>query len=77
MKSPHRHHQQLYQQLWIEVLTWVVAEITLSWVGLDHIANYGEFIQDARSKARIAQVATAAATQAIGTPLMHGQFMPE
>ncbi|MBD3887451.1 hypothetical protein IFO70_38510 [Phormidium tenue FACHB-886] len=41
---------------WIEVLIWVAAEVALSFTGLDNIADYGEFILDARAKIGAAQV---------------------
>jgi hypothetical protein len=68
MKLSHRHRQHRHpQQFWLEVLTWVVAEVALNLVGLDNLADYGEFIQDTRGKAAIAQIdAAATATRAIG-----------
>jgi hypothetical protein len=44
------------KQLWIEVLIWVTAEIVLNLVGLDNLADYGEFILDTRAKVAITQL---------------------
>jgi hypothetical protein len=47
------------KQLWIEVLIWVAAEVVLNLVGLDNLADYGEFILDTRAKVAITQLTVA------------------
>jgi hypothetical protein len=45
-----------HKQLWIELLIWVAAEVALNLVGLDTLADYGEFMLDTRAKVTITQL---------------------
>jgi hypothetical protein len=40
-----------HKQIWMEVLTWIVAEVILNCVGLDNLADYGEFALAHKAKA--------------------------
>jgi hypothetical protein len=53
--TQHRSHKQL----WVELLIWVAAEVVLNLVGLDNLADYGEFILDTRAKVAITQLTVA------------------
>lgn len=35
-----------YHQLLIKLLTWFVAEVVLSYVGLDNLADYSEYLKE-------------------------------
>jgi hypothetical protein len=52
MKTLHRSHKRL----WIEALIWVAAEVVLNLVGLDDLADYGEFVLNTREKVSITQI---------------------
>jgi hypothetical protein len=44
------------KQLWVELLIWVAAEVALTLVGLDTLADYGEFMLDIRAKVATTQL---------------------
>jgi hypothetical protein len=36
--------KRLQRKFWLETIVWVVAEILLNQLGLDNLADYGEFV---------------------------------
>ena len=49
MKNP-------WQKLLIKTIIWIAGEIFLNWLGLDNLADYSEFIFQARGSVQISKI---------------------